>query len=304
MDSLVVMQMAKVCGEESGQEGAGILLGMVDVDRLEVTNCFAFPRCEVDFDEAQYQIDVQKAYRNINIDHLQVGWFQPASHGQFMNRAFLDTQMSYQASIDESVAIVYDPLKTTKGCLSMKAFRITQKVMDLYNKPNPLVSIESLKKNDVTYSNMFIEVPIEVKVSPLSNILLHKLQRENPVPEKIEFLNLSHGASLEQQLRLITTSLDELNQESTKFSQYQRSVAKYNQQKANQQQRRLLENDQRAKRGEAPLPEEEVKFRIAPQPQRIDAMLASEQIIQFCEQIESSTAQGIGRIFMAESMEN
>ena len=309
MEGLVVMKIAKFCDEDSGGPDmvAGLLLGMVDGERLEVTNCFAFPRAtdNSDFDDAQYQMYIQKAHRNVNIDHLQVGWFQPSIHGNFINKIFLETQFSYQSSIAESVAIMYDPLKTSKGCLSMKAYRLTSKTMELYSKNNSPLSVEVLKKAGLTFDNMFDEVPIEIKVSPLANILLHKLKREYPVPAKVEFLNLSHGSSLEHQLRLMLASIDEMSQENGKFLQYQRMMTKYNQTKNLHIQRRAAENAARANRGESPLPEEDINKVLRPvmQPQRIDALLASQQITQYCDQINQFSTKGLGRIFMAEAME-
>jgi len=308
LEALVAMKIGKFCEEDSGPDMVvGILLGMEDGDRLEITNCSPFPRSTETADLDQYQMDIQKAHRNVNIDHLQVGWFQPAVHGNFINKMFLETQMSYQASIEESVAVMYDPLKTSKGCLSMKAYRITPQMMEMYSKQSAAITIDVLKEQKVQFSTMFEEIPIEIKVSPLASILLHKLKREDPVPKKVEYLNLSHGSSLEHQLRLMMSSVDELTQESGKFVQHQRSVAKYNQHKNNSIQRRATENAARQARGEPPLPTEPDLSKIprpsAP-PQRIEALLASQQVNQYCQQIKDFASQGLGRVFMAEAMEN
>merc|ERR1712135_35284 len=87
-------------------------------------------------------------------------------------------------------------------------------------------SIEAIKKEDLKFDDMFDEIPIRIRNSPLSSVLLTKLHKEDPVPEKVEYLNLSHTSSLEHQMRLMMTSVDELTQESGKFVQYQRAVAK------------------------------------------------------------------------------
>lgn len=44
----------------------------------------------------------------------------------------------------------------------------------------------------MTFDQIYEEVPIKIKNSPLINMLLLKLKKENPVPEKVEYLNLSH----------------------------------------------------------------------------------------------------------------
>lgn len=308
MEGLVALKIGKYCEEDSNPEPVvGILLGMVENDRLEITNCFPFPRASdnSDFDETQYQLDIQKAHRNVNIDHLQVGWFQPAVHGHFVNKMFLESQLSYQSTIDESVAVIYDPLKTSKGCLSMKAYRIKKNMVELLSKQTNSITIEMLKEVSIHFDTMFEEIPIEIKVSPLAGILMNKLQRENPVPEKVEFLNLSHGSSLEQQLRLMMSSLDDVTQESGKFIQYQRMVAKYNQQKVQHQQRRANENATRGARGEPPLPDDFSKIPRPTQPNtRMEALLACKQVTTYCNQIKEFSGQGLSKVFMAEAMDN
>ena len=49
-----------------------------------------------------------------------------------------------------------------------------------------------IKAEGLSFNDMYEEVPINIKNSPLSNMLLLKLKKENPVPEKVEYLNLSH----------------------------------------------------------------------------------------------------------------
>ena len=72
-----------------------------------------------------------RSLRHVNIDHLHVGWYQSSNHGNFINRAFLDSQFSYQSAIEESIVLIFDPIKTSQGCLSLKAYRLTKKMMDM-----------------------------------------------------------------------------------------------------------------------------------------------------------------------------
>ena len=45
--------------------------------------------------------------RAVNVDHLQVGWYQSTYLGSFVNKTLLDSQFSYQSSIEESVVLIY-----------------------------------------------------------------------------------------------------------------------------------------------------------------------------------------------------
>uniref|UniRef100_H2YKZ6 Eukaryotic translation initiation factor 3 subunit H n=1 Tax=Ciona savignyi TaxID=51511 RepID=H2YKZ6_CIOSA len=307
IDSLVVLKMVKHCEEDSGgpELVQGVLLGLVVGDTLEVTNCFPFPRTSdtSDFDEVQYQMDMMRSLRHVNIDHLHVGWYQSSYHGNFINRAFFDSQFSYQSSIEESVVLIYDPLKTTHGSLSLKAFRLTPKMMGLYDQRQ--FNYDVIKKEGLGFNDMYEEVPVNIRNSPLMSMLTLKLGKEDPTPKRVDYLNLSHSSSLERQMKLMMQSVDELTQESQRFLQYQRSSAKQHQNKVLNLQRRATENAARTQRGEPPLPDDDItkNFRPLQPPSRLDALLAAGQVSAFCDKVGSFSTQSLGRIFMAKALD-
>jgi translation initiation factor 3 subunit H len=47
------------------------------------------------------------------------------------NQMLVETQFGYQTDIQESVVLVYDPLATTHGALSIKAYRLSDICMKL-----------------------------------------------------------------------------------------------------------------------------------------------------------------------------
>ncbi|XP_078487004.1 eukaryotic translation initiation factor 3 subunit H-like [Ciona intestinalis] len=308
IDGLVVLKMVKHCEEDSGgpELVQGVLLGLVVGETLEVTNCFPFPRTSdtSDFDEVAYQMDMMRSLRHVNIDHLHVGWYQSSNHGNFINRTFFDSQFSYQSAIEESVVLIYDPLKTSQGSLSLKVFRLTKKMMQMYNSRQ--FNLDVVKKEGLGFEGMYEEVPVHIKNSPLTSLLTLKLNKANPTPERVEYLNLSHSSSLERQLRLMMSSVDDLTQESQRFVQYQRSAGKQHQNKLLYMQRRATENAARTQRGEPPLPDEDINKVVRPlqQPSRIDALLASGQVSAFCDKVSSFSTQSLGRIFMAQALDN
>lgn len=55
----------------------------------------------------QYQMEMMRSLRHVNIDHLHVGWYQSTLYGSFVSRALLDSQFSYQHAIEESVVLIY-----------------------------------------------------------------------------------------------------------------------------------------------------------------------------------------------------
>ena len=52
-------------------------------------------------------MDTMRLLRKVNVDHLQVGWYQSTQQGQFLTPAFLDSQYTYQTTIEDSIVLVY-----------------------------------------------------------------------------------------------------------------------------------------------------------------------------------------------------
>ena len=50
---------------------------------------------------------MMRKLREVNVDHLHVGWYQSTYLGSFLNRNFVEAQYNYQNSIEESVVLVY-----------------------------------------------------------------------------------------------------------------------------------------------------------------------------------------------------
>uniref|UniRef100_A0AAY4CCV4 Eukaryotic translation initiation factor 3 subunit H n=1 Tax=Denticeps clupeoides TaxID=299321 RepID=A0AAY4CCV4_9TELE len=308
IEGLVVLKIIKHYQEEGqGSEVVqGVLLGLVVEDRLEITNCFPFPQHteeDADFDEVQYQMEMMRSLRHVNIDHLHVGWYQSTFYGSFVSRALLDSQFSYQHAIEESVVLIYDPIKTAQGSLSLKAYRLTPKLMEICKEKD--FSAEGLKKAAVGYENMFEEVPIVIKNSHLISVLLWELEEKSTVPSKHELLSLSSSSHLEKSLQMLMDRVDDMSQDIVKFNTFSRNTSKQQQQKHQYIQRRQQENTQRQSRGEPPLPEEDISkmFKPPQPPPRMDTLLIAGQINTYCQTVKEFTSQNLGKLFMAEALQ-
>uniref|UniRef100_A0A8B9NQ89 Eukaryotic translation initiation factor 3 subunit H n=1 Tax=Apteryx owenii TaxID=8824 RepID=A0A8B9NQ89_APTOW len=306
---VVVLKIIKHYQEEGqGNEVVqGVLLGLVVDDRLEITNCFPFPQHtedDADFDEVQYQMEMMRSLRHVNIDHLHVGWYQSTYYGSFVTRALLDSQFSYQHAIEESVVLIYDPIKTAQGSLSLKAYRLTPKLMEVCKEKD--FSPEALKKASIAYENMFEEVPIVIKNSYLINVMLWELEKKSAVADRHELLSLASSNHLGKSLQLLMDRVDEMSQDIVKYNTYLRNVSKQQQQKHQYQQRRQQENIQRQSRGEAPLPEEDINklFKPPQPPPRMESLLIAGQINTYCQNIKEFNAQNLGKLFMAQALQD
>ncbi|KAK5621869.1 Eukaryotic translation initiation factor 3 subunit H [Crenichthys baileyi] len=251
----------------------------------------------------QYQMEMMRSLRHVNIDHLHVGWYQSTYYGSFVSRALLDSQFSYQHAIEESVVLIYDPIKTAQGSLSLKAYRLTPKLMEICKEKD--FTPEGLKKASVGFENMFEEVPIVIKNSHLINVLMWELEDKSTVSDKHELLNLSSSNHLEKSLQLLMDRVDDLNQDIVKYNTYSRNLSKQQQQKHQYLQRRQQENAQRQSRGEPPLPEEDISklFKPPQPPPRMDTLLIAGQINNYCQNVKEFTSQNLGKLFMAEALQ-
>ncbi|XP_071807374.1 eukaryotic translation initiation factor 3 subunit H-B-like [Asterias amurensis] len=307
IDGLVVLKIIKHCEEEGGSAGElvqGVLLGLVQDDTLEITNCFPFPKHadEENFDDVLYQMEMMRNLRHVNIDHLHVGWYQSTQYGTFLNKALLDSQFNYQHSIEESVVLIYDPLKTSKSTLSLKAYRLTQSAMESYKDYD--FSTEALKKTGLCYENVFEEIPIVIHNSYLVNTLLCELKEISP-PTGDNFLSLSSGNMLEKNLELLMDYVDDLAQETNKYMNYQRAMTKLQQNKQQYTYKRSQENSARQARGDPPLPDEDLtKLFKSPQPPlRLESMLMAGQMKNYCTEINKMGASSFGKLFMADALQ-
>uniref|UniRef100_A0A3B4X302 Eukaryotic translation initiation factor 3 subunit H n=1 Tax=Seriola lalandi dorsalis TaxID=1841481 RepID=A0A3B4X302_SERLL len=286
----VVLKIIKHYQEEGqGSEVVqGVLLGLVVDDRLEITNCFPFPQHtedDADFDEVQYQMEMMRSLRHVNIDHLHVGWYQSTFYGSFVSRALLDSQFSYQHAIEESVVLIYDPIKTAQGSLSLKAYRLTPKLMEICKEKD--FTPEGLKKANIGFEHMFEEVPIIIKNSHLINVLMWELEDKSTVADKHELLNLSSSNHLEKSLQLLMDRVDDMSQDIVKYNTYSRNLSKQQQQK---HQVTLT------------VTHSHTSFNEPKCTHHLETQRA-RQINNYCQNVKEFTSQNLGKLFMAEALQ-
>ena len=118
IDGLVVMKLIKHCHEVNlGNLGIaqGALLGLVSDTRLEITHSFPFPsQGEESVDDDDFQLNMMRRLRMVNVDHLHVGWYQSANFGNFLSPQLLESHYAYQTSIEESVCLIFGKFKKQK----------------------------------------------------------------------------------------------------------------------------------------------------------------------------------------------
>jgi len=300
IDGLVVLKIIKHCQDHLPEFVTGQLLGLDDDKTLEVTNCFPFParyddqEDETDDAGAEYQRDMMRCLREVNVDNNTVGWYTSTYLGAFLSEGMIETQYNYQATIKKCVVIVFDPLKTSQGLLSLEAYRLTQPFMDLYKQQN--FTKESVEEAGITFSDIFEKIPIKIHNSYLINALLYDMKDQDSTSAHFERLNLSTNPFLEKNLEFLTDCLDDLASEQSKFQYYQKNLQRQQSQIAAHLQKKKLDGDE---------DDEDLSqtFKPIAQPSRLESLLITNQINNYCEQINTFVGTGFAKMFLYGGMQ-
>lgn len=301
------MKMVKHCHEESLSNmdvAQGALLGLVVDKRLEITNCFPFPKSSDEtMDEEEYQLEMMRRLRRVNVDHFHVGWYQSADVGNFLSHPLLESQYHYQTSIEESVVVIYDTQKSARGFLTLKAYRLTPQAIAMYKDGD--FTPDALRQLKMGYEHLFAEVPIVIKNSALTNIMMSELAEMIPEEEGSHFLDLGTASVLENQLRCLMDRVDELNQEASKFNKFQQQVIRQEQEKHRMLAKNVQENQTRISKDEKPVSDEEINklFKPLPVPSRINPMIVSGQINTYSQHISQFCSQSLAKLYMTQSLQ-
>jgi len=314
LDGLVALKIIKHCKENLPELVTGQLLGLDVGTTLEVTNCFPYPSKTGEEDEepqdsnlggAEYQIEMMRCLREVNVDNNTVGWYSSTYMGSFISEGSIETQYNYQEKINKKcVMLVYDPLKTSQGILTLKAFRLTLAFMELYK--NQSFTKESLSKSGVSYNDIFEEVPVKIHNSPLIKALLLELAEEANIESDFERLNLSINPFLEKNLEFLVECLEDLGTEQNKFQFYQRQIQRQQAQQAAWLQKRKAENSIRKQNNEELLPETDPTnaiFKSISEPSRLESLLITNQINNYCKQINHFAGNSFTKIFLVGELQ-
>jgi len=255
-------------------------------------------------DEEEYQLTMMRRLRRVNVDHFHVGWYQSADVGNFLSLPLLESQFHYQTSIEESVVVIYDTQKSARGFLALKAYRLTPQAIAMYKEGD--FTPEALRTLKVGYENLFVEIPVVIKNSPLTNIMMSELSEMLPTYEGNNFLDLGTASVLENNLRCMIDKVDELYQESMKFNKYQQTVAKQETEKHRALAKLAQENAARIAKGEPQLPEDDVmkQFRPLPVPHRLNSMIVSGQINTYAKHMSQFASQSLAKLYLTQGLQN
>lgn len=300
IDGLAVLKIAKHCKDALPSMVAGSLLGLDQKGVLEVTHSFPLPLAktsedgeggasEAAADGHEYQMEMMQNLRDVNIDNNSVGWYQSVFLGTYNITNVIENQLQYQENLsDNTVVILYDPIQTANGTLTIKAFRLSE----------AFVKIQRERSNEFISPRAILEeLPVRIRNPGLINALMFDLDRSKMISNcDFERLDLSTNPFLEKNLEYLCEWVDDLAQEQNKFQYYARAAAR-------QKWKKRQENEERRQAGEAPLPEEpDLAWRMQNQPPRMQSLLIANQIDKYCSQMHHFAGASFGKLFLAGSL--
>lgn len=293
IDGLAALRIIKHCNENAPTPVAGSLLGLDIGKTLEVTYSFSFPQPKTadsesngdidDLDGGEYQIEMMKMLRDVNIDNNCVGWYQSMYMGTICTNDVVNYQHSYQSSeelSENSIVIMYDPFLSRKGEIILKAFRLSEKFMEIKK--------EKLNKY-INPSDILEELPVRIRNSGHISGFLRTLQdtHANELDNDFEPLSMSNvETTLEKHTELISTWINDLINEQQRFQMYVRSTSKLRQDQMRWLSKRIQENREAREMGEYESSTRFIDSGLKPLPEppaRNDHLLMAAQLEKYSQ---------------------
>lgn len=291
LDAVAALKIIQHAREHVPSSVTGQLLGLDIGGMVEVTDCFPLPIRPAGSESGDYELDMLTRLREVNTDHNTVGWYLTSFNGFHINQFLIDTQAQYQSDITNAVVLVYDPLATQQGTLSLRAFRLTARFIRLYREKR--LTAQALSEESFTSKDIFQELPIRLRQSPLQKALVLWLADHEDLVDQFEAFDLTNGDFVKKNLEALLYCMSELNREQNAYQAWQKNVARAELQIKQFIEKRKTENIARKAKGEPLLTEDprEIELenpslvRKPPEPSRLDSLLLTYRASQHADQV-------------------
>lgn len=141
--------------------------------------------------------------------------YQSTVMGSYQTLELIETFINYRETIKRCICIIFDPLRADAGALALKALRLREPFIDLH-KAGSLTS-EKMKNANVSFRDIFEEIPISVHNSSLGRAVLATLDPGHTMHQAgCDRLDLSASAGLERSLAFLNDCLDDVVTEQQK----------------------------------------------------------------------------------------
>lgn len=312
MDGLVVLKIVKHCNDNIPTGVAGSLLGLDYDGVLEISYTYPLLGAKTlqegenpssdDIAGDEYQLMMMDMLEEVKVDNNCVGWYQSTNLGTICTNDLINDQYSYQSSdklFTSTVVIIYDPILSKNGRLVLKAFRLSDKYMDMKRRNlNDFIPPEEILQ----------ELPIRIKNVGHVSAFLRCIQDTNKSEIDNDFNQLSLSSTdtyIEKYLEFLGNLMDEFVQEQQRFIQYSKGYSKNRVDHLKWLNRRVKENLERAEAGEEILSTrfEDSNLRPIPEaPPRTDALIELGQLTRYCDQINELVDSSLQKLVLTSQL--
>lgn len=309
IDAVTALRIVKHCTENTQTMVAGSLLGLDIEGTLQVTYSFAFPQPKSDDDKdiqdidgATYQVDMMKMLRDVNIDNNCVGWYQSMNMGTICTNDVVSYQYSYQSSEElskNSVVIFYDNTLSRRGDVVLKAFRLSEKFMELKN---------SKVNRFIKPSEILEELPLTIRTTGHVSAFLRCLQdtHAQEVDCTFESLNMANTESyIEKHVETMSAWMDDILNQQGQFQSHAKSNFKLRQDHIKWLSRRIEDNLEKKDQGESLLSTSLADSGLKPMPElaaRNDHLLMLAQVERYTQQLGSHVSSTLQKLTLTKEI--
>jgi len=349
IDAKVVLQIIKHAQDDSRSSPNcldGYLTGFSDGGITELTHSFRslsaddYSHNDDEFFKisSQYQDNMLRRLREQNQDHILVGFYRKVPNFNFMTKPddllnFLDFQLvNDKANTNGTVMIVYDHVRMSSGDFGLRAYRVSEKAIKMYektkkktskNQKNPF-AVSFIQEAKLTFDEMLVEVPISIKSSYLMNCMLHQLETcrladmKKTVKGSLFGLgkrdskltnpaySIACNKNLQNQTESLKTCVEEANNDTHKFLMLQRNLHNATIKKHQIIAAKERENADLATKGEKvksiDVPEIEKMVKMPEEHNRLGGMVHAYQASVFSESVKNLSAGNMGKLFLSEKI--
>jgi|TARA_B100000073_G_scaffold98264_1_gene78097 translation initiation factor 3 subunit H len=314
LDGGAALKIMTHCADASPGNAAGQLLGLDVGGNLDVTACFPFPRVGGEDDHegafaaeegAEYQLDMMRCLREINVDSNAVGWYQSTYLGTHYNGELIETFLSYSESIKRCVCVVYDPTYAEQGVCALKALKLSEKFLEAYDKGKHELTLEKIHEKGLKWDEIVVEVPLTIRNSALATAVMDELARNKEAElneTDYERLDLSTAPFVEENMKLLGECMEDFANEQQRVAYFQRNMQRYHSQHAHWLHKRRQENARRRAAGEELLPEEDPNYKAPKAPSRLENLLITNQVAEHVDHLENFTTKTAAKLELVTAL--
>lgn len=95
--------------------------------------------------------------------------YQSATMGTFQTAELIETFVNYHENIKKCVCIIYDPQRSARGTLALRAIRLKDSFIELYKQDK--VAAKDLREANISWKDVFVDIPIKVRPTACSTLL-------------------------------------------------------------------------------------------------------------------------------------